>query len=76
MTQDAFKQIMSSLGEKLSDEELREILKDCNIATDGTINYEGNEIFLLNINYDYTLHCFFFFGVNIDFVKTVTAQMQ
>ena len=29
------------MGEVLSDEEMKEMLKDLNVNTDGTINYEG-----------------------------------
>jgi Ca2+-binding EF-hand superfamily protein len=29
------------MGEILNDEEMKEMLKDCNVNTDGTINYEG-----------------------------------
>jgi Ca2+-binding EF-hand superfamily protein len=41
VTQDEFKDCMLTLGEKLTDEEMHDIIKDCNVNTDGTINYEG-----------------------------------
>ncbi len=41
VNQDEFKEVMLTLGEKLTDEEMHDILKDCNVNTDGTINYEG-----------------------------------
>ena len=43
LTVDELKKVLSTYAEKLSDDELKEFLKDCNIATDGTINYEGKQ---------------------------------
>lgn len=31
------------MGEVLSDEEMKEMIKDLNVNTDGTINYEGRK---------------------------------
>lgn len=45
LTQDDFKKVMSTLGERLTEDELKEIIKDCNVNTDGTINYEGMQNF-------------------------------
>ncbi len=47
ITQDELKKILQSLGEVLSDEEMKEMLKDLNVNTDGTINYEGIKINLI-----------------------------
>ncbi len=41
VTQDEFKEVMLTLGEKLTDDEMHDMIKDCNVNTDGTINYEG-----------------------------------
>ena len=41
ITQDELKKVLQSMGEVLSDEEMKEMLKDLNVNTDGTINYEG-----------------------------------
>jgi Ca2+-binding EF-hand superfamily protein len=36
-----FKTVLTSLGEKLSDDEVEELLKGINIGKDGSINYSG-----------------------------------
>ena len=36
-----FTQVMFSLGEKLSDEELEEMIREADIDGDGQVNYEG-----------------------------------
>ena len=36
-----FAQVMFSLGEKLSDEELEEMIREADIDGDGQVNYEG-----------------------------------
>jgi Ca2+-binding EF-hand superfamily protein len=38
--------VLTSLGEKLSDDEVEELLKGVNVAKDGTINYTGNDSML------------------------------
>jgi Ca2+-binding EF-hand superfamily protein len=34
--------VLTSLGEKLSDDEVEELLKGVNVGKDGSINYTGN----------------------------------
>ena len=41
VTQDELKKVMQSMGEVLNDDEMKEMIKDMNVNTDGTINYEG-----------------------------------
>lgn len=39
------KHVMLNLGEKLTDEELDEMIKEADIDGDGEVNYEGKDIY-------------------------------
>ena len=41
--------VMTNLGEKLSDEEVDDMIKEADLDGDGMVNYEGNKHFLKNI---------------------------
>jgi Ca2+-binding EF-hand superfamily protein len=38
--------VMASLGEKLSDDEIAEMMREADLDGDGVINFEGNELSL------------------------------
>lgn len=42
--------VMTNLGEKLTDEEVQEMIREADVDGDGQINYEGN----ITLNYIYT----------------------
>ena len=48
LTVEQFKSMLSSLGEKLTEDEIKEIMKDCTVNGDGTINYDGRSMNLNN----------------------------
>ena len=39
--------VMVNLGEKLTDEEINEMVKDADADGDGQINYQGNAIYMI-----------------------------
>ena len=41
MTVDQLRSVLMNFGEKLDEEEIKELTKAITIQTDGTINYEG-----------------------------------
>ena len=43
MTCDDLRHAMMNLGEKLTNDEIDEMLRTANVDQDGNINYEGNE---------------------------------
>ena len=54
-----FRHLMTSLGEKLSEEEFDEIMRELNIEHDGQIYYEGSKIISFNLNSIFLLILFF-----------------
>ena len=50
--------IMTTLGEKLTNEEVEEMIKEADIDGDGTINYEGRNGYKLVYNHGIGVACF------------------
>lgn len=42
--------VMTNLGEKLTDEEVDEMIREADIDGDGQVNYEGISTFFLHVN--------------------------
>lgn len=42
---------MTNLGEKLTDEEVDEMIREADIDGDGQVNYEGKKMLVLTLNY-------------------------
>lgn len=45
------RQVMASLGEKLSEEELDEMMREADVDGDGQINFEGKDSYTASTNY-------------------------
>ena len=41
--------VMTNLGEKLTDEEVDEMIREADIDGDGQVNYEGRDLLLLSV---------------------------
>lgn len=72
--------VMTSLGEKLTDEEVDEMIREADIDGDGKVNYEGNELFYnviiiykMSILY-YIIFIFVFFSCVTEFVHMMTQK--
>lgn len=59
--------VMTNLGEKLTDEEVDEMIREADIDGDGQVNYEGSSTFFL---YLHTLLIFFYYFTHISFLPT------
>lgn len=46
--------VMTSLGERLSEEEVDDMIKEADLDGDGQVNYEGNNI-IVNLKYFKTI---------------------
>lgn len=51
--------VMTNLGEKLTDEEVDEMIREADIDGDGQVNYEGERIFYLSLLYSEYILLFF-----------------
>ncbi|EGI57712.1 Calmodulin [Acromyrmex echinatior] len=47
--------VMTNLGEKLSEEEVDDMIKEADLDGDGMVNYEGNAYMFLNVSVCYNL---------------------
>ena len=43
------RQVMSNLGEKISEEDIAEMIREADVDGDGEINYSGNNWWILNL---------------------------
>ena len=63
--------VMTNLGEKLTDEEVDEMIREADVDGDGQVNYEGKTIFIMGEQLWLPMNCyvvclfvcFFFFAV-------------
>lgn len=52
--------VMTNLGEKLTDEEVDEMIREADIDGDGQVNYEGNLCFLEQLSCSLVNNCIVF----------------
>lgn len=57
--------VMTNLGEKLTDEEVDEMIREADIDGDGQVNYEGNTFLFLFISIKYVSKFQRFLVVNL-----------
>lgn len=66
---DKLKQIMTTMGETLEEDEMKELMKDANIGADGKIAYEGESHFSRKMRisrvFGKPFCAFHFFAVNV-----------
>jgi len=63
--------VMTNLGEKLTDEEVDEMIREADIDGDGKVNYEGIFFTVLNVFMLYTILAHRFFS---EFVTMMTSK--
>lgn len=60
--------VMTNLGERLSKEEVDDMIKEADSDGDGMVNYEGKrKICVLSFAIDFNLHSIFFYRIRYDF---------
>lgn len=57
ITPDELRSVMKSMGEKLSDTELAEMIKKADKSGDGKVDYEGRNCWFLFVSNDGSLSC-------------------
>ena len=69
--------VMTNLGEKLTDEEVDEMIREADIDGDGQVNYEGNNL----LTYPSWIYIFIHFSISLfricydDDVKVICATL-
>jgi len=52
--------VMTNLGEKLTDEEVDEMIREADVDGDGQVNYEGKTVFIIGGRLQLPLNCYVF----------------
>lgn len=71
--------VMTNLGEKLTDEEVDEMIREADIDGDGQVNYEGMDARsgfgkALKSDFEVKKKTLFFFSLSTEFVQMMTAK--
>lgn len=59
------KRVMTTLGEKLTDEEVSDMIREADINGDGQINYDGISYYITQLMLQWSVACFSNFRYNI-----------